>query len=387
MTALRYTLALAVVFGAGQANAQIAGAPVPPTNTTQNGSLLIFPAIDIDPTEAADTFIEISNDQNAGVWLECLYMNQKKDRNDFTIHLSAKQTVSWFVGSQIGDNATPQPFPGGDLIDLPNTNIYHGELACFAVDFNSALYQIAWNHLSGTAQVIKNPTSPGHKTAYRYDAFAFKARDANNNPAADNTPQGTPGQLVLSTGGAGTYDSCHAYQLTNFSPAAVPATTSGTTTIGGLTTLGNTLHVSSCNQDLRTDTLAYHTTELVFGVWDSNEVGKSAAYTCVDSNSSVVLSSTNTYLHEGADFDSTGNHTPDARFSVSGTSTQPTPSPCGPGAPAPEVAGLLGVLELAESIADTTVDMTVGNTLVGAGLQPGYLLWTPGSAAQLKKAK
>jgi hypothetical protein len=82
-------------------------------NTSQKGSLLIFPLINIDQEDGADTLIEISNDQNRTVHVECEYINQAKDRVDFDFDLTKKATASWDVATANGENVNPSAFPTG----------------------------------------------------------------------------------------------------------------------------------------------------------------------------------------------------------------------------------------------------------------------------------
>jgi hypothetical protein len=49
-------------------------------NTSQKGSLLIFPEINIDSTSLSNTYIEVSNDQNTAVHVECSYIEKRKGR-------------------------------------------------------------------------------------------------------------------------------------------------------------------------------------------------------------------------------------------------------------------------------------------------------------------
>ena len=41
-------------------------------NTAQKGSLLIYPAVDVTPEDLTNTFIEISNDENSPIQIECI---------------------------------------------------------------------------------------------------------------------------------------------------------------------------------------------------------------------------------------------------------------------------------------------------------------------------
>ncbi len=66
-------------------------------NTSQKGSLLIWPLITVDhsdPNDPQDTIVEISNDANASIHVECEYVNEEKGRVNFDFELTAKQTVS-----------------------------------------------------------------------------------------------------------------------------------------------------------------------------------------------------------------------------------------------------------------------------------------------------
>src|SRR6266436_3806334 len=174
-------------------------------NTSQKGSLLIFPAIDVDPEDSSSTLIEISNDQNLPVQIECYYVNETKGRVDFDFLLTPKATASWDVLSGSGTIAGP-PFPSAGTFPTGNSN--RSELVCFAVD-NSVQNQVAFNHLTGTATVVHLADADANqpKQAFRYNAWAFAARGG----PADYTVEGTPGQLVLSGGGLGTYDKCPQY--------------------------------------------------------------------------------------------------------------------------------------------------------------------------------
>ncbi|MBV9569909.1 MAG: hypothetical protein JO056_01535, partial [Alphaproteobacteria bacterium] len=82
-------------------------------NTSQKGSLLVWPMITVDPGKKAqqDTSVEISNDANASVHVECEYVNERKGRVNFDFELSGKQTVSWDVLTGSGDQLHPPPFP------------------------------------------------------------------------------------------------------------------------------------------------------------------------------------------------------------------------------------------------------------------------------------
>jgi hypothetical protein len=328
------------------------------TNTSQKGSLLIWPLVDVDPADdAADTLIEISSDQNGPTHIECEYVNQKKGRVNFDFTLTAKATASWVVSTGAG---LPAPlFPSGGTFTPGNPN--QGELVCFAVDGPRST-QIAFNHLIGSATVVHQNDSDASqaKQAFRYKAWAFTARGATG-PAADNTPQGTPGTLSLTGGGAGTYDACPLYNIENFNPNGA--------TLGSLTTLDNDLWVVSCNVDLRQDFLI-NQTKLKFTAWNANENSFTGSYQCADSVTLAGLSSVdNSLLVNPANFDFSTLRTANARLQVQGiASTQ---------CPGSTAAGLLGVLTSSVGINDSTEDAELGSNTSGAGATAGFVLWDP----------
>jgi hypothetical protein len=320
-------------------------------NTSQKGSLLIFPLINIDPAEQADTLIEISNDAPRAVKIECYYVNEKKGRVDFDFRLTGKQTVSWSVATLAGDQVQPAAFPTGGPFNgggrYPPTNAKRGELVCFATN-EEVTAQIAWNHLSGTAIVS------GSNGSIKYNAWSFVARNANGLPEANNVVQGTPGFLRLTGAGAGTYDACPVYNIAKFMPNGAA--------LGTIQTHRNVLTVVSCNQDLRQDYRLY-LTKLQFTVWNSFESSFTGAYICVDSVHSVHLGAANTFLENGANFEGSVLRTPNARFQVSGVASTQCPDS--------RASALLGVLSSRTNRGD------VGNTTHSAGTAPGFVLWDP----------
>jgi hypothetical protein len=346
MRTFAWTLSIAVAMSAGTA---LAAQNV--ANTSQKGSLLIWPNIDI---EGRETLIEISNDANKRVHVECYYVNGKKGRVDFDFDLTPKQTASWSVASRAGDQVTPPAFPVSGT--YPYGSIYRGMLACFATDAG-ATKQIAFNHLTGTATVIGGG-------APKYNAWSFVARNAAGLPQRDYVQQGTPGHLQLTGAGYGTYDACPSYNIVNFMPNGGA--------LDGLATGANYLAVASCNQDLRQDYNLY-LTKLKFTVWNSFEHSFTGAYQCIDSVDRVYLGAGNTALVNGSHFEYGVLKTPNARFDVRGVaSTQ-----CN-ALGATSNAGLLGVIE-----SSTNHGMS-GTTTHGAGATPGFVLWDPRSGPEFR---
>jgi hypothetical protein len=346
-------------------------------NTSQKGSLLIFPLINVDTEDSSNTLIEISNDQTSKVHVECNYVNERKDRVDFDFTLTGKATASWEVLTGSGDIAAPL-FPSSGT--FPG-NFRRGELICFATDA-AVLNQIAFNHLTGTATVVALADRDARqaKQAFRYNPWSFVARDASGLPAADNTIQGTPGDLQLTGANDGrSYDGCPAYNIVNFMPNGA--------TLDGVTTIDNDLAGVSCNQDLRQD-FTLHTTKLKFTLWNVNENSFTGTWICVDSVFSFGTGGgdRSPALTNGSNFDFSVLRTDNARYQVKGVaSTQCPVKPFG----TTEISGLLGVATSSLAIGGGTLeDAEVGSTTQGAGLLPGFVLWdTAGSVGFAKHHK
>jgi hypothetical protein len=314
-------------------------------NTSQKGSLLIFPNIDID---SGDTIVRISNDANTGVDVTCYYINERKGRRDFHFKMTRKQPV-WFSVyyhsgtfpvAQFPDNAASTSFVG---------NVNKGALLCWATN-NSLSAQISHNHLSGTATVT---SWDGDQTSYTYPSWNFTAR----NVLAGSTV-GTPGRLDL-TGVDGAYDACPSYLIGHFTPA------------GGYSASGyvqdNVLSVASCNQDLRQD-FTPHFTKLQMQVWNEQEVKFTGAYECSDGSKSFLLYDETDVGYENFNYDTLQSVA--AQVKVKGVaSTQ-----CVFGAFKSEASGLVGVLAAFGYDFDED-DYAEGTTMNGAGAQTGFILW------------
>lgn len=322
-------------------------------STSKKGSLLVFPLINVEPN--ADTTIEISNDYTATVHVECKYINEWKGRVDFDFDLTSKQTVSWSVGSMVGDQVNPPPFPtDGKYPEFGSTR--RGELICYAVS-PDLRNQVTWNHLHGNAVVTATGSS------FRYNPWAFQALDAAGAPnTAVNVPIGTPGNIRLE-GLPNTYDACPAYNITTFMPngAILPP----------LASVANFFSFSGCRQDLRQDYYVYRTKLQFEKVWNSYEQGFSGAYSCQDSVGTVNLK-VDPKVVQGSNFDYTTLRTANARYQVQGVKSSQCPK-------STWNVGLLGVHVMQVNNGASTV--LVGSNMHGAGSQTGFVLWDPSTGA------
>jgi hypothetical protein len=348
-------------------------------NTSQKGSLLIFPRIDVrvEGDLSNDTVIDISNDSNIAVYLNCNYINDHKGRVDFHFYLSPKGTISWDVLNHRG-TISPPPFPASGSFSQGDAEL--GELICFAVD-GAGANQIRFNHLTGVATVTELDTGALQtKHAFKYNAWAFTARsNPGVPPPPDGTPVGTGGDLQLTGGGLGTYDACPLYLIANFSPGGL-STTGGANVLGPVTYIDNDLAISSCNQDLRQD-FTINLTKLRFEVWNEGEEEFTGAYQCADSVLAFGLDNPadRVPVNSGLDNFTFGTlETHNARMEIDGISSTQCPGSI--------ASGLVGVLTTSIGVGTTpglTIegeDAEIGNTIHGAGAESGFVLWDPASS-------
>jgi len=332
-------------------------------NTSQKGSLLIFPLIDV--RGETSTIIQIANDNNATAYVKCYYMNERKGRRDFEFKLTRKQPV-WFdakTGSGgVGSGAAVFPNDAARGGIYPG-DVNLGELICWAVDA-AGHNQVSWNHLVGAATVVDSD----EVSAYEYSAWSFKVQGG----LAAGAAVGTPGRLEL-TGRDGGYDACPGYLVETFDPAGASLTAGANT----IYYRDNDLSVVSCNQDLRQD-FTPHYTKLLMPVWNEYEVKFTGAYECA-----------NSYHHFGLDpseasevppgditdvapeiFTKATLRTDKALLKVQGVRSTECPNS--------EVSGLVAVLTSSVGVDDPSSE---NNELVkplhAAGFTPGFIWWDP----------
>lgn len=236
-------------------------------NTSQKGSLLIFPKIVVG--NGWDTVVTISNDYFTEVWLKCYWVDRDQEIQDFQFRLTRYQPIWIRASDGLGGGSTGDkeqnpiavpPF----LFDSPD-----GELKCWAVNYdNDPSGQISFNHLYGNAVLLNYERG----LAFQYNAWAFAARNV-----ALGSAVGSPGTMVLSGSTTDpTYDACPQYLLFNFLSGGSNIAADDTRAYFS----GPELALIPCSQDLRQDRLPT-CTKAKFDIWNENEAKYTGAYQCL----------------------------------------------------------------------------------------------------------
>jgi len=259
-------------------------------NTTQKGSLLIFPKIVVYPPDGqsiyptVDTYIAIGNDYYTDVWVKCYWVDENQTIEDFMFRLTPNQPIGFsaaFGGDieGVGGGITVPPFGLGSGANV-------GELKCWAVNANGD-QQIAFNHLYGQAY-IRSGSLDGIAV---YNAWAFTARGV-----AQGAAVGTAGNLQL-TGLAGGYDACPQYLVTNFIPQGVGADAPYPL----IDSAYADMTLVPCKQDLRQDRTPT-CTKAKFDIWNANETKYTGAYRCLKCWYEGILERINAQPPNGAGY-------------------------------------------------------------------------------------
>lgn len=323
-------------------------------NSTQKGSLLIFPDVDVRATTS--TLVRLQNDGASSIGVKCYWTDGNRHRSDFALTLTRNQAV-WFDAKTGRGTSSVSPFPqfasnGYDnpYLGGPNANPYRaGQLVCFAVNAGEQ-HQVKWNHLSGTATVYD--TALG--AAYEYTAYAFFISNG-----VDLQPQGTAGTMFLN---GIDYDACPLYQIGQMSPEVT------VTNIGNhqLVFWRNRLTLVGCAIDLRQDWLPIYT-KWVFDVWNGDEVKFTGAFECADAWHETMF----TDIDSAAQNFTRANLGTDAvRYRVQGVKS----SQC----PLSQATGVLAIQSTDLTI--NGADRRIGTNLTSAGKFIGHIQWDPGQA-------
>jgi hypothetical protein len=337
------------------------------SNTTQKGSLLIFPDIRVD--QGWNTLVRLENAGSTNGYVRCYWMDGNKNRVDFVIPVTRNQAV-WFDAAT-GDgtyqvNRFPAvPADGFDNPFLPGGTVPYlrGLLVCWALDEFGWNNQVKWNHLSGTA-TVHHPTIG----AYEYSAYAFFLRTGLELEAV-----GTAGTINMN---GVEFDTCPQYLIGRFSPAGAPAE-------GAPTVAGHRLAIMGCRLNLNWDGQPVWT-RLQFDVWNEDGVKFTGASECSDgwhettfTQGTVAVGGLARGINGFEDgLDAQGDNfalatlgTYAARYRVEGVQS----SQCENANIKTRAVGLLGVQST------FLQGKAVGTTLASVGTLTGRIVWDPSS--------
>jgi hypothetical protein len=275
-------------------------------DATQKGAVLIFSKVelrwDASGLLVTDTFIQLTNDNNAGTYVQLYFINGDPptpaipagypggperahpgwNRIDNTIYLTANQPSYWsaltgqpgaFTGPvspfTILDPGFPPGRPDPDSAGMgggaPTDRVLRGFIIAFAVNANGA--EIKWNHLAGNTTLVDYRQA----TAWQYNAWSFQAIDPM---IQTGDPTGTPGVINLNgVEFAQAFDQL----LMNFQAVGSAGFSGPAHQVVSDTDL--TLHL--INTDVRQNGTGPRTTKVVFDVWNQNELKFSGAERCI----------------------------------------------------------------------------------------------------------
>lgn len=351
-------LALLVVISvllSGMSNSALA---VTVANTSQKGSLLIFPKIQTakDPgsgTVAVDTIVYLSNDSSDDVNLKCYWVDENQTSTDFTLTVEPYQPVAFSAHDS-----------SGGLMGK-------GQLLCWAVDAEFDA-QIQFNHLSGSA-LIQYTAPSGFApspvpSAVFYNAWAYKALK-DPGPAHG----GIVGLLPLD---GKTYDASPRYLYGHYTPGE---------TLSKTLTLQAELTLTPCRQDLRQDRTPT-CTNAKFDIWNENRTKFTGARQCLANWYEGFLEKLGNDPSQkgpgygGNKFTAAMLQTFAAHFRVEGVKNTICNSTKGCPQGSQVNSPLVGVLLYQSQFPEATPDRVpyAGHTLQGAGVDArGFIKWDP----------
>jgi hypothetical protein len=308
-------------FGSGTANAQLeqiictnVTVPAPPlpanfprASSTQKGSLVAFSKIEIkwdaQGNLIRDTFIDLTNDYPADVYVQGYFINgdvpideefidpvtQEVTRifepgwntADCRFQLTGNQPT-WWSAARGGSNCQsfsvldPQ---GPGRIDAEGNKVLRGWAMFWAVKFvreigpTGAWVEINWNHLKGDAAIVDYSIG----AAWEYNGWSFRALVGER-----GFPLGSPGILLLGE----EYDAAYADLIFDFYASQGTVFSSPSETVQLDTDL--TLH--PMDVDLRQDGCGPVLTKAKADVWTEFESKFSASRRCICCWDSVRIS-------------------------------------------------------------------------------------------------
>lgn len=275
-------------------------------STSNKGSLLVFPAVELRWNEQGDliqdAYINLLNDYTADVEVQLYFVNGETpvagepgwNRADNRLVLTANQSLYWSAatGQPIGLTSftvlDPGDPPGRPDPDHPGQRMLRGFILAWAV--NTQHQEIRWNHLSGSVMHVDYAAVE----AWDYPVWAFRALCVDHGEQPVDCTQYdangvccdamvVPGRLGLD---GFEYNHAPDQLLLDFFASGGLLQTAG----GLGATVDTDLTLMPASVDLRQDSTGPVVTRAEFAIWNENEVAFSGQARCVNCWDQTLLS-------------------------------------------------------------------------------------------------
>ena len=392
-------MAFLMVMASSYCSAQVTGV----ADTSKEGSLLIWPKVQTN--DGNETYIIIVNDTTRPVDVKCYWEVKDVPTNQTSTCLLSDFVIQLTKNDPVVFKASDGTGLGGDGVAAGMGTGEKGALKCWAVDASDSK-QISWNHLGGFALIVNTTTALPGTSVMEYSAWRFAANvvdntDPLNRHFADGYWVGltTDDVDTLALGGTPTityiqnqnvstspfycrspytratcslpsavYDACPVYLTFDFlaEPNSVPGFAI------------NDLSLVPCKEDFTGGPSTQ--TDLVFTIWNENEVKFTGMYACANCVYEAYLGKL-LVGRTNRTFTVSNLHTSSGRFRVDGLK--------GTKCPGSDKTSLVGVMATRLTAGPGSTDLVATNG-TGSGKQnadPGYIMWTPGGAYQEKPSR
>jgi hypothetical protein len=347
-------------------------------SATEKGSLLIINKVELKWTAAGvltqDTFIQLTNDNNAGVNVHMFFVNGDEPTPAIPagqpggperahpgwnwinneIYLTQNQPTYWSAltgqpaqGGLSSFTVLDPGFPPGRPDPDPGATgrVLRGFIIAFAV--NAEDHQISWNHLAANVTIVNYALG----TAWEYNAWGFQCVAA----VATGATCGPAGQILMD---GVWYSRSFAELLMNFQAVGASAFSGPANQVISTTDL--TLHIVTT--DLRQNGNGPRRTKAKFDVWNQNELKFSGAERCITCWYQALL---DTWAPLANHFTRPNLQTNVGKARINGEASEVV---CGLGPPASTAESLLGVI-MTLLVFDGTRFAEAGTNLHGLGFE------------------